>query len=67
MLVLCPLATLEPVLIVDDDPFVLGLLTHVGETRGMDVVGVRTPEEADAAMAARPFSVVVVDLLLGES
>lgn len=33
----------------------------------MDVVGVRTPEEADAAMAARPFSVVVVDLLLGES
>jgi two-component system NtrC family sensor kinase len=57
----------EPVLIVDDDPFVLGLLTHVGESRGMDVVGVRTPEEADAAMAARPFAVVVVDLLLGES
>ncbi|TAK18854.1 MAG: response regulator [Acidobacteria bacterium] len=57
----------EPVLIVDDDPFVLGLLTHVGETRGMDVVGVRTPEEADAAMAARPFAVVVVDLLLGET
>ncbi len=67
LLVLCPLATPEPVLIVDDDPFVLGLLTHVGETRGMDVVGVRTPEEADAAMAARPFAVVVVDLLLGES
>lgn len=64
---LCPLALTEPVLIVDDDPFVLGLLTHVGESRGMDVVGVRTPEEADAAMAARPFSVVVVDLLLGES
>jgi two-component system NtrC family sensor kinase len=57
----------EPVLIVDDDPFVLGLLMHVGESRGMDVVGVRTPEEADAAMAARPFAVVVVDLLLGES
>ena len=61
------MALTEPVLIVDDDPFVLGLLTHVGESRGMDVVGVHTPEEADAAMAARPFAVVVVDLLLGES
>lgn len=55
----------EPILIVDDDPFVLGLLMHVGETRGLTVVGVRTPEEADAAMTSRAFGVVVVDLRLG--
>jgi two-component system NtrC family sensor kinase len=57
----------EPVLIVDDDPFVLGLLTHVGETRGMDVTGVHSADEAEAALSVRPYAVVVVDLLLGES
>jgi two-component system NtrC family sensor kinase len=55
----------EPILIVDDDPFVLGLLTHVGEGRGLQVVGVRTADEAEAAMAGRPFGVAIVDLRLG--
>jgi two-component system NtrC family sensor kinase len=55
----------EPILIVDDDPFVLGLLTHVGDARGMTVVGVRTPDEAEAAMASRAFGVAVIDLRLG--
>ncbi len=57
----------EPILIVDDDPFVLGLLTHVGEARGLRIVGVRTPDEADAALAARPFGVAVIDLRLGSA
>ncbi len=58
---------MEPILIVDDDPFVLGLLTHVGEVRGLTIVGVRTPDEAEAAMAARAFGVAVVDLRLGSA
>lgn len=57
--------TAERILIVDDDPFVLGLLTHVGETRGLPVVGVRTPDEADAEMTARAFGVAIIDLRLG--
>ena len=59
--------TPESILIVDDDPFVLGLLTHVAESRGLPVVGVRTPDEADAAMVARAFGVAVIDLRLGAS
>jgi len=55
----------EPILIVDDDPFVLGLLTHVGESRGLQVVGVRTADEAEAAVAGRAFGVAIVDLRLG--
>ena len=55
----------EPILIVDDDPFILGLLTHVGEARGLPIVGVRTSDEADAALAARAFGVAVIDLRLG--
>lgn len=55
----------EPILIVDDDPFVLGLLAHVGESRGVPVVGVRTADEAEAAMAGRAFGVAIVDLRLG--
>lgn len=55
----------EPILIVDDDPFVLGLLVHVGEARGLSIVGVRSSEEADAAMSARSFGVAVIDLRLG--
>jgi two-component system NtrC family sensor kinase len=58
----------EPVLIVDDDPFVLGLLTHVGRTRGYDVVSVRTPDEARQAIEGRAFAVAIVDLrLAGDS
>lgn len=57
----------EPILIVDDDPFVLGLLVHVGEARGLTIVGVRTADDADAAMAARTFGVAVIDLRLGAS
>lgn len=55
----------EPVLVVDDDPFVLGMLTHVGRARGLDVVGVRTPSEAVTVLQARSFGVAVVDLRLG--
>src|ERR1017187_818275 len=55
----------EPVLIVDDDPFVLGLLTHVGRTKGFDIIGVRSPAEATAALSARAFGVAIVDLRLG--
>ena len=57
----------EPILIVDDDPFVLGLLTHVGEARGLKVVGVRTPDEADAAITGRAFGAAVIDLRLGSA
>ncbi len=52
----------EPVLVVDDDPFILGMLTHVGRARGLDVVGVRTQAEATDALDARSFGVAVVDL-----
>lgn len=55
----------EPILIVDDDPFILGLLTHVGEARGLSIVGVRTADEADAALSARTLGVAVIDLRLG--
>jgi len=57
--------TPEAVLVVDDDPFVLGMLTHVGKARGLDVVGAQSSEDAIAALAARRFGVVVVDLRLG--
>jgi two-component system NtrC family sensor kinase len=55
----------ESILIVDDDPFVLGLLTHVGEARGLPIVGVRTHDEAHAALERQRFSVAIVDLRLG--
>ncbi len=55
----------EPILIVDDDPFVLGLLVHVGEAKGLSIVGVRTSDDADAALSARTFGVAVIDLRLG--
>src|SRR5262245_53811807 len=55
----------EPVLVVDDDPSLLGTLTHVGRARGLDVVGVRTPAEAVEVLPMRPFGVAVVDLRLG--
>lgn len=57
--------TLDPILVVDDDPFVLGMTAHVGKARGLDVVGVQSIEEAAAAMASRRFGVAVVDLRLG--
>lgn len=55
----------DAVLVVDDDPFVLGMLSHVGRARGLDVVGVQSSAEAATALARRPFGVVVVDLRLG--
>lgn len=55
----------EPVLVVDDDPTVLGLLAHVGRARGLDVIGVRTPAEAVDALSGRSIGVAVVDLRLG--
>ncbi len=57
--------TPDPVLVVDDDPFVLGMLSHVGRARGLDIVGVRSLEEAAATLTTRRFGVVVVDLRLG--
>lgn len=57
--------TPDPVLVVDDDPFVLGMLSHVGRARGLEVVGVQSGAEASAAVALRRFGVVVVDLRLG--
>lgn len=54
-------------MIVDDDPFVLGLLTHVGEARGWPIVAVRSAEAAESAMAERAFGVAVIDLRLGAS
>jgi two-component system NtrC family sensor kinase len=56
----------DPVLVVDDDPFVLGMLSHVGRARGLEVVGVASGAEAEAVLADRRFSVVVVDLRLGK-
>jgi two-component system NtrC family sensor kinase len=55
----------EPVLVVDDDPFVLSMLAHAGRARGLEVVGVRTRAEALERLAAGRFGVAVVDLRLG--
>lgn len=55
----------EPLLIVDDDPFVLGLLVHVAESRGLTVVGVSSPDAAADAAATQPFGAAIVDLQLG--
>jgi signal transduction histidine kinase/ActR/RegA family two-component response regulator len=55
----------EPLLIVDDDPFVLGLLVHVAESRGLAVVGVASSDEAVAAAGTQPFGAAIVDLQLG--
>ena len=55
----------EPVLVVDADPSVLGLLTQVGRARGIEVVGVRTPAEAADLLSTRSFGVAVVDLRIG--
>lgn len=59
--------TPDPILVVDDDPFVLGVLSHVGRARGLEIVGVQSIEEADALLSTRRFSVAVVDLRLGEA
>jgi two-component system NtrC family sensor kinase len=55
----------EPVLVVDDDPFVLSMLAHAARARGVEVVGVRTCAEAIEMLSTRPFGVAVVDLRLG--
>ncbi|MDA1307540.1 MAG: response regulator, partial [Acidobacteria bacterium] len=55
----------DAILVVDDDPFVVGMLAHVGRARGLDVVGVASAEDASAALGQRAFAVVVVDLRLG--
>jgi two-component system NtrC family sensor kinase len=57
----------DPVLVVDDDPFVLGVLAHVGRARGLEVIGVESIEEAEALLTTRRFSVAVVDLRLGSA
>lgn len=57
--------TPDAVLVVDDDPFVLGMLTHVGKARGLDVVGAQSSDDAITLLGARRFGVVVVDLRLG--
>ncbi len=57
--------TFDAVLVVDDDPFVLGMLTHVGKARGLDVVGAQSSDDAIALLVVRRFGVVVVDLRLG--
>ena len=57
--------TPEAVLVVDEDPFVLGMLTHVGKARGLDVIGAQSSDDAIALLSARRFGVVVVDLRLG--
>ncbi len=56
--------TPDPVLVVDDDPFVLGVLMHVGRARGLEIVGARSIDEVGAALDARQFGVLVADLRL---
>lgn len=56
--------TPDPILVVDDDPFVLGVLSHVGRARGLEIIGVQSIDEADALLGTRRFSVAVVDLRL---
>jgi two-component system NtrC family sensor kinase len=55
----------DAILVVDDDPFVVGMLAHVGRARGLEVIGVASVDEAAAALRQRSFAVVVVDLRLG--
>jgi two-component system NtrC family sensor kinase len=57
--------TPDPILVVDDDPFVLGVLSHVGRARGLEIIGVQSIDEAEALLSTRRFSVAVVDLRLG--
>ena len=59
------MAQRKTLLIVDDDPFVLGLLVHVAESRGLAVVGVASSDEAVAAAGTQPFGAAIVDLQLG--
>ena len=55
----------ESILIVDDDPLVLGLLTHVAASRGHAVVTAQSPAEAADALSRQDFGVAIVDLRLG--
>lgn len=55
----------DAVLAVDDDPLVVGMLSHAGRARGLHVVGVQSSADAATALARKPFGVVVVDLRLG--
>ena len=57
--------TPDPVLVVDDDPYVLGVLTHVGRARGLEIIAVQSLEEANLTLATHRFSVAVVNLRLG--
>jgi two-component system NtrC family sensor kinase len=53
------------VLVVDDDPDVLDLLSKEGGGRGLDIVTAESLQEAHAALASRAFGVVVVNLHVG--
>ncbi|MEO6223455.1 MAG: ATP-binding protein [Vicinamibacterales bacterium] len=55
----------DSVLVVDDDPVALGLLSKEGATRGIDVVGAQSLEEAEAVLRTRTFGAAVVNLRLG--
>ncbi len=57
--------TPDPVLVVDNDAFILGVLSHAGRARGLEVIAVQSSEEAEALLATRRFSVVVINLQLG--
>ena len=54
------------VLVVDGDAATLGALTHAGRTRGLEMVGVRTPLEAADALSQGTFAVAIVDLGVGD-
>ena len=52
------------ILIVDDEPSVLVTYQLILEQHGFEVVAVSTTEAALAALAGRPFQVIVCDLQL---
>ncbi len=51
----------EPVLVIDDDLRGVDALAMLGRDCGLDVVGVRTRDEAVGLLATRPFYVAVLD------
>ena len=56
---------LVPLLIVDDDPRLVSLLSTEAAARGYEPVGAVSVEEADAALASATFSAALIDLGLG--
>lgn len=54
--------TLKRIMIVDDEPLILISLSHVLKTEGVEVIACNEIEQAEAALNAAHFDLVIADI-----